>query len=1649
MNCVNIKHPDFQKLLKESNIPSFELEIKVADWQEKNGVDKFPSVSDLLPIKPGVQELFESNPELATIGTQEQYSQYLESLNKPNTNPILQNNQEEQGDNVFNQARDLSNILLQLQASETSPDSKIESTIKKWLNSVGIDYKATDKIYDHDGNEVNAVAKADILAKLIEVVENKRDITTLPEEASHMLVRMLGLEHPLVRAMMRDIDKFDVYNEVKNSEYSFRYKGNEDKLREEAVGKLIAQIIVAQATGKPLPQKMQTQGNRVKAMLKWLFQRLSRLINTQAKDDLFAFKKAANIIMNNEKFEAAPQETKKSEVFYQISEEGGKAIQDKFAEERATYRPNVGFYVNKFGQQIMNRVTDLVKKEESKQYKKKAETEKDPKVKQAAAGGNIIHSHFNATMKYILDKIGNDLSKAKNIVVNYSDIQAQALKELKEIPELSEYTDAMLSLTIPQFQQIVTDIKSRIERIDKTQKLINKESKTNGKALILPEYTIYDDKKDLAGTIDLLVVYSNGKASIYDYKGYKYFTKGDGKLMGEFAISKIVTGDMQIGIYKDILRDSYGVEDFIETRLIPFNISFNNKSGTIYTFEVGAKYRDTYREYLEEVPVTSEKTGIKEIDDQLHKMFIIRDKLEKQIKIDWKNDALKTKLERIYKSIRKLQIDRDTRYAYNEVYNLISDFYTMSRKPDGLSLYYLSELEDYIKIYEEFFIDAKNIELKRAKDENLEDNEQEKIRIKYNHIYVEIKQTLRNIKDAKDNILKANHKHIDFDKPVKEISMLGSMLTPLSSFKRGHFKALHEIITLRDKYVREEVINVYNKLKTLRNEVKQWASSKGMSEQEALQKLINKQKNLIGRFNSTYYKEKEQAVKDKNIQWFLDNTEIEKVDGKLQFKNKEDKENFDKIKKSFVDNLSKRYPGDSLENVRVKKLAEWEAAHDFTVDSNALFKKPYGLKTIEHSRFLSEEWKFINQPENKPLLDTYKYLTELNKELAERTGREIKPNFISEIQKGIFESLTSWNMGTDVLKENWNKAFKAREHDAMLGVRDPNTNEPLMNIPLLYTDELTIELNEKEIDEIKAQLKQEGLREGTLDYENKFKGLKYGKEREKGLALKSTDLFTSALLFAEAAYTYEATKNIEEEVLAIQQNLERVETELTSPDGKKLLDKFTGKVAKLVGAPKDELEAFNKYVKMYIYGQKTQNKDVVSESGVSTNKSIKQALRYNSMKSLGLSWITGIGNLIGTSSNTMFIASEGKYFTKNQIAKAIGMLSGSNKQYSKEHVNAIIEFISPYAHNITYEMSRKLSTSKAKKYLNEDLFYLFMKYPDKAVDMLATLGILQNWGVNKDGKVRQIGEGVTSFMDLLNTEEDKVKGITDEQFVMVKKLISKATNEIKGSMTQEDQNLIGTNVYLSIFMQFRNWMPGLITQRFKGLQYEEDFDIADVGRFRVLYGEFTKKGLIPKLQTFIQLGMEVASFGIFNPLSKNADNIIAKKYYERYILENPELKDSFTYEQFVELRKQKLIAMAQEIRLLLIFAGMLMALKAMIPDDEEESPIASYIYKNAYRVFNRGYMELEFFFDPSTVKQILGSPAPIMKSMVEVIDFAQNTIDETRDFVTGNDYKGTFVWELDKKDQKEKFYYMSKFIPGSRFLTDIFDFFGLHDRQLK
>jgi hypothetical protein len=81
MKCVNLSHPDFKSLLKESGISKQLLEVEVFHWMKTNpDEDRFPLLDELQIVKPEIQKLFELNPELTNIGTQKQYSQYLYTI---------------------------------------------------------------------------------------------------------------------------------------------------------------------------------------------------------------------------------------------------------------------------------------------------------------------------------------------------------------------------------------------------------------------------------------------------------------------------------------------------------------------------------------------------------------------------------------------------------------------------------------------------------------------------------------------------------------------------------------------------------------------------------------------------------------------------------------------------------------------------------------------------------------------------------------------------------------------------------------------------------------------------------------------------------------------------------------------------------------------------------------------------------------------------------------------------------------------------------------------------------------------------------------------------------------------------------------------------------------------------------------------------------------------------------------------------------------------------------------------------------------------------------------------------------------------------------------------------------------------------------
>ena len=85
--------------------------------------------------------------------------------------------------------------------------------------------------------------------------------------------------------------------------------------------------------------------------------------------------------------------------------------------------------------------------------------------------------------------------------------------------------------------------------------------------LVFSEVMIYDSKNKEAGTIDFLAIDPNGKAHIMDWK-FMYIAGNDVAWFKQGAFN------IQIGTYKQMLRDNYGVKDFGMLRAVPISMEF-------------------------------------------------------------------------------------------------------------------------------------------------------------------------------------------------------------------------------------------------------------------------------------------------------------------------------------------------------------------------------------------------------------------------------------------------------------------------------------------------------------------------------------------------------------------------------------------------------------------------------------------------------------------------------------------------------------------------------------------------------------------------------------------------------------------------------------------------------------------------------------------------------------------------------------------------------------------------------------------------------------------------------------------------------------------------------------------------------------------
>lgn len=1634
-NCVNKNLKEVKQLADKFNVSSTVAATIIGAWQERNNVDLFPNSGQF---------------QLELIS-----NAYPTNIIDDNALIKITNDRIERNLDM-EEPTSLSKSLQNIEGQEKLY-KEVEDKMNTFLSNVGINVSNVSNITDSDGNIINAIAKADIINKTVEVIEEKRDITTLPEETAHVFVKLLGENNPLYTSMMDKISRFKVYSDVLE-EYGDVYNNDDIKIREEAIGKLIASTIVNQEIedrelNKDLFTKWWTK------VWNWIKNALGGLKSIEMSPFIEA---AKDILEGNVNgllsLDQVIDANRRSDglSYYQLSQnliDKRNNIINALDNSNIEIDYNTGDYITKDGRVIKTSVPEYVKAYHGKMFNRFYK-------------GNNQNELLELKISYVSainSSIMNDLINGKSLNTILEDnnrieltnkVANRLTNRDKDFVEAIGKDPKFFFLEKQQFEELANGMHDIYEQIQYNNERINSLTGQSQKAKLYTDLSVYNKAEDLAGTIDLAVVYSNGTVGLYDYKGIRFKTNYKTNIVeDEISQYKLEEYDLYMHQFKNIFKEQYGVKDFAETRVIPMNIQLNRQSKLgfgvpettgIKKIEIGDKLT---RKYLRQIPVADELTIDPELNRSLKKLFALRDKYRHQIK---NNESFRTKanLDKIDESIKELQLSRNIVHVYNDISRIQRQLFNRESAPKGTPDYLeLVDLNDYMEIvdvYRNFNRDS--IKISQALKPELAS------KIK------EIPNILDEIQSvALDKIIERLNEDEDIDITTisTETGFIGRQFKRLHEFDQPTFRKMAKLVTANAEETRRAINEIVEVMTTKQKALEEWAKSKNMSLLDTFNIIYNKEKGrLINQYESNYMDELSNARTKRNKSWLLKNTTF-------------DVKTFNSVKEKYFKNLDKIYIDADQQDKKNEVKLQWEKKFDINKYEEAMFfHRNSFMRLKDNSKYHTNAWKTLITPGNEALKDYYDTYIEYNKEFNELVGRHINKGFVAELRQDTIDRLAqTGTIGMGSLFKNLQHSLELREFDISQREIDPSTGKPRPVIPLFFMDKVRDKLTEAEEEAISQELIEDGFTKGTIPYNVRFSEKVRAKEYEKGREYKSYDLTKSLILFAESVYTNKHANETEEAVIAIQNLMrsDRLSRVQLDASGKEIIDTIKGRTLEVAGLARSDIEAFDKFVNVYWYGLTTQNKDFEFNLGgkkISGNKALKLLMNYTSAKALVLNPVLAAGNVIGLATNAIISASEGIMFNKNQLTKAFSMT------IKKDKIGIMAkEYFETSARNLTYEKANNLSASKLSQTITMDNAYILHKKPDDAMDNIILLAMMQNYGFDSEGSIKRLSrlkEGTKSLIELSSIQNDKfiLPGITDnkENFDFFRRYVRTASIKIKGAMPEDNRNLIGTTIWGSMLMQFRNWIPGLAETRFKKIRYDADMQELDVGRFNVLAGEIFKTesfkdslSNLLKLTTEIMISLPLAQrFFTSRYNVENQNTYGAEMAFESFLERNPHLRDKLTLKDYLDIRASKLKGVAKELSM---FLGLLLLVAAIgkgLPDDEDdESSVYGKTAQLIYNAANRGLLESSFWFDPKSAQDILTSPMPSLRILGDIGKLASNTLDVARDLVFIDDSEETFFQKKggsapipfvsSQRDRTPMFYRTIGMIPGLNGIEKMFN----------
>jgi hypothetical protein len=478
------------------------------------------------------------------------------------------------------------------------------------------------------------------------------------------------------------------------------------------------------------------------------------------------------------------------------------------------------------------------------------------------------------------------------------------------------------------------------------------------------------------------------------------------------------------------------------------------------------------------------------------------------------------------------------------------------------------------------------------------------------------------------------------------------------------------------------------------------------------------------------------------------------------------------------------------------------------------------------------------------------------------------------------------------------------------------------------------------------------------------------------------------------------------------------------PDRKAYEITPTGKLARSE-ATNEPIEVSNEvnaaYIKEHIdavyYGKKQSNEfDVtltVGDNKLSGVKLVETMNRYFVTKTLGVNLMTSFAQLFGGTMNLLI--NQGLYFNKKDMLDA-ETLYVSNKFWASEEdkkIAGLIGFMHPYLEDRTGQDIRGLSVSAWVRHLSSDHLFYLQRGSDKWVNEIVAISMIRNTMVvngqlvnmrdfarkelRHEGKYSGTYEQAKEFDEALEKRVEELKKspqalvnvaqIVDDKIVIpgidrtsdtvvgTRQQMLEIIKDALGNTSHDDLSLYKRSIMWQSFFMFKNWIPRMFDVRFQSLKYSPGTQKYEYGRVRMLWNAVRGLGLKNTASLIAKLGNNP------KPLIE-----VAKEQYEKKKSIAMEERDEFniTEAEFVDMYIKGVRSEIRELMLALGLFSILVAARAMAPDDDEEAEVKG-AYRWALRGLDKLTDELTFMYTPSSFTSILnGSVFPAVGVLVEI-----------------------------------------------------------------